>query len=40
MMLRRPAGIMGNRELTDVFPRLRKLVQPEKEVTGYAPASD
>ncbi len=40
MMLFRPAGIMGNRELTDVFPRLRRLVQPEKEVTGYAPAAD
>ncbi len=40
MMLRRPQGIMGSRELTDVFPRLRALLQPEKEVKGYAPASD
>jgi branched-chain amino acid transport system permease protein len=40
MMLFRPAGIMGNRELTDVFPALRRLVQPEKEVSGYAPATD
>jgi branched-chain amino acid transport system permease protein len=40
MMLFRPAGIMGSRELTDVFPGLRRLVQPDKEVTGYAPASD
>jgi branched-chain amino acid transport system permease protein len=40
MMLFRPQGIMGSRELTDVFPRLRRLLQPDKEVTGYAPASD
>jgi branched-chain amino acid transport system permease protein len=40
MMLFRPAGIMGSRELTDVFPGLRRLVQPDKEVTGYVPASD
>ncbi len=40
MMLVRPQGIMGSRELTDVFPRLRALLQPEKEVKGYVPASD
>jgi len=40
MMLRRPQGIMGSRELTDVFPRLRAFLQPDKEVEGYAPASD
>jgi len=40
MMLLRPQGIMGSRELTDVFPRLRALLQPEKEVKGYVPAPD
>jgi branched-chain amino acid transport system permease protein len=40
MMLRRPQGIMGSRELTDVFPRLRAFLQTDKEVEGYAPASD
>jgi len=40
MMLFRPRGIMGSRELTDIFPRLRALVQPDKEVKGYARTSD
>jgi branched-chain amino acid transport system permease protein len=39
MMLFRPRGIMGSRELTDVFPRLRTLLQPEKEVESHAPAA-
>ncbi|MGD9503815.1 MAG: branched-chain amino acid ABC transporter permease [Syntrophobacteraceae bacterium] len=31
LMLFRPEGIMGNRELTDVFPWLRKLTSPKAE---------
>jgi len=27
-MLFRPEGIMGHRELTDVFPRLRRIFAP------------
>jgi len=38
MMLLRPTGILGNRELTDVFPRLRAIFGSEEE--SYAPASD
>ncbi len=38
MMLRRPTGILGNKELTDVFPRLRAFFGSEEE--SYALASD
>jgi len=38
MMLRRPTGILGNRELSDVFPRLRAIFGSEEE--SYALASD
>ena len=38
MMLRRPTGILGNKELTDVFPRLRKFFGSEEE--SYVLASD
>ena len=38
MMLLRPTGILGNRELTDVFPRLRAIFGSEEE--SYALASD
>jgi branched-chain amino acid transport system permease protein len=38
MMLRRPSGILGNKELTDVFPRLRAIFGSEEE--SYALASD
>ena len=31
LMLFRPEGIMGNRELTDVFPRLRRFLSSRKE---------
>jgi branched-chain amino acid transport system permease protein len=30
LMLFRPEGIMGHRELTDVFPRLRRLLAPQE----------
>jgi branched-chain amino acid transport system permease protein len=38
MMLFRPSGILGNKELTDVFPRLRAIFGSEEE--SYALASD
>ncbi|MBU0702247.1 MAG: branched-chain amino acid ABC transporter permease [Chloroflexi bacterium] len=38
MMLRRPTGILGNKELTDVFPRLRAIFGSEEE--SYASASN
>ncbi|MEE8390485.1 MAG: branched-chain amino acid ABC transporter permease [Anaerolineae bacterium] len=38
MMLRRPTGILGNKELSDVFPRLRAIFGSEEE--SYALASD
>jgi len=38
MMLRRPTGILGNKELTDVFPKLRAILGSEEE--SYAPASN
>jgi branched-chain amino acid transport system permease protein len=38
MMLFRPSGILGNKELTDVFPRLRAVFGSEEE--SYALASD
>ncbi len=39
LMLFRPSGILGNKELTDVFPRLRA-VFGSKEEESYAPVSD
>ena len=38
MMLFRPTGILGNKELTDAFPRLRAVFGSEEE--SYALASD
>ncbi len=38
MMLRRPSGIMGSKELGDVFPKLRKIFGSEEE--SYVLASD
>jgi branched-chain amino acid transport system permease protein len=38
MMLFRPTGILGNKELTDVFPRLRAIFGSEEE--SYALAAD
>jgi branched-chain amino acid transport system permease protein len=38
MMLFRPSGILGNKELTEVFPRLRAIFGSEEE--SYALASD
>ena len=38
MMLLRPTGILGSKELTDVFPRLRAIFGSEEE--SYALASD
>jgi branched-chain amino acid transport system permease protein len=38
MMLFRPTGILGNKELTDVFPRLRTIFGSEEE--SYALAAD
>ncbi len=38
MMLRRPTGILGNKELSDVFPRLRAIFGSEEE--SYASASN
>jgi branched-chain amino acid transport system permease protein len=38
MMLFRPTGILGNKELTDVFPRFRAVFGSEEE--SYAIASD
>jgi len=29
LMLFRPEGLLGNRELTDVVPRLRRLFNPQ-----------
>jgi branched-chain amino acid transport system permease protein len=36
MMLRRPTGILGNKELTDVFPRLRAIFGSEEESHALA----
>jgi branched-chain amino acid transport system permease protein len=38
MMLRRPTGILGNKELTDVFPRLRVIFGSKEE--SYVSASN
>lgn len=40
LMLFRPTGIMGDRELFDVFPRLRKYFMPAEEIVYRAPAGD
>lgn len=40
LMLYRPSGIMGDRELVDVFPGLRKYFTPAEEVIIRAPAAD
>jgi branched-chain amino acid transport system permease protein len=40
MMLVRPTGILGNKELTDVFPRLRAILGLGPEEESYALASD
>jgi branched-chain amino acid transport system permease protein len=36
MMLRRPTGILGNKELTDVFPKLRAIFGSEEESHALA----
>lgn len=36
MMLRRPTGIMGNKELTDLFPKLRAIFGSEEESHALA----
>jgi len=36
MMLRRPTGILGNKELTDVFPKLRAILGSEEESHALA----
>jgi len=38
MMLLRPTGILGNKELTDIFPRLRAFFGSEEE--SYVPVAD
>ena len=40
LMLFRPNGIMGDRELPDVFPRLRKYFASAEEVIIRAPSTD
>jgi branched-chain amino acid transport system permease protein len=40
LMLFRPSGIMGSRELSDIFPRIKRLFSPEEEKLEHAPASD
>ena len=40
LMLFRPTGIMGDRELIDVFPRLKKYFVPAEEIITRAPATD
>jgi branched-chain amino acid transport system permease protein len=40
VMLFRPSGIMGNRELSDVFPPLRRIFGSAEERISHAPASD
>ncbi len=40
LMLFRPTGIMGNRELIDVFPKLRKYFSSAKEVITHGTAAD
>lgn len=40
LMLYRPNGFMGDRELVDIFPRLRKYFTPAEEVIIRAPSTD
>jgi branched-chain amino acid transport system permease protein len=40
LMLFRPSGIMGNKELTDIFPALRKIFGTGEEKISHVPASD
>ena len=40
LMLFRPSGIMGDRELFDVFPRLKKYFVSAEEIIIRAPSSD
>lgn len=40
LMLFRPSGIMGDRELLDVFPRLRKYFTSAEEIITRAPTTD
>jgi branched-chain amino acid transport system permease protein len=40
LMIFRPTGIMGNKELHDIFPFLRKYFTPAEERIEYVPASD
>jgi branched-chain amino acid transport system permease protein len=40
LMLFRPTGIMGNRELTDIFPFLRKIFRTQEEKITHVPAGD
>jgi branched-chain amino acid transport system permease protein len=40
LMLFRPSGLMGNRELSDIFPPLRKLFGTAEERISHVPASD
>jgi branched-chain amino acid transport system permease protein len=40
LMLFRPTGIMGNKELHDIFPFLRKYFTPAEEKIEYVPAAD
>lgn len=40
LMLFRPTGLMGNRELTDVFPKLKSFLSTEEKAETHVPASD
>jgi branched-chain amino acid transport system permease protein len=40
LMLFRPTGIMGNRELSDVFPFLRRFFRSQEEKITHVPAGD
>jgi len=40
LMIFRPSGIMGNREIIDVFPRLRSFLTIQEEVGTNAPIAD
>jgi branched-chain amino acid transport system permease protein len=40
LMLFRPTGLMGNRELPDVFPKLKSFLAIEEKTESHVPASD
>lgn len=40
LMLFRPTGIMGSKELSDVFPRLRRIFRSPEEKISHVPAAD